>query len=286
MAREHNYLLGNGEKLAKEHSIDSGGREKSPPYTFPLSRDRLTKAVKEIADWAEGLPSDACPNDEIVAEVVLHPRYISKTEQPNQLFSAVGLRAVGRKTVEVSPDQWGVVKHPDSAATDKVFVAVKRNDILRWSDELTTWTEAHAGAAQLTQIERIRPFTADAKLIDVPDGGDYMAEVVLHNAGDRNMMSAFVGYAAQRHIDVLHERRRVVGGLTFLPVRMSASASLDLAQFSFVRVIRSMPRLRAVSGGPIRTYVYGASLPDVDAASSDYHAVIFDGGIPGDDEPN
>lgn len=53
MAREHNYLLGNGEKLAKEHSIDSGGREKSPPYMFPLSRDRLTNAVKEIADWAE-----------------------------------------------------------------------------------------------------------------------------------------------------------------------------------------------------------------------------------------
>lgn len=286
MAREHNYLLGNGEKLAKEHAIDSGGREKSPPYAFPLSRDRLTKAVKEIADWAENLPSDACPNDEIVAEVVLHPRYISKSEQPNQLFSAVGLRAVGRKIVEVSPDQWGVVKHPDRAATDKVFVAVKRNDILRWSNELTAWTEAHAGAAQLTQIERIRPYTAVAKLIDVPDGGDYIAEVVLHNAGDRNMMSAFVGYAAQRHVDVLHERRRVVGGLTFLPVRMSASASLDLAQFSFVRVIRSMPRLRAVSGGPIRTYVYGACLPDVDAASSDYHAVIFDGGIPGDDEPN
>lgn len=286
MAREHNYLLGNGEKLAKPHSIDTGSRPKSPPYPFPVSRDRLTNSVKAIAEWAKSLPQDACPNDEIVAEVVLHPRYISKSDQPNQLFSTVGLRAVGRKSVEVSPDAWGVLKHPDSATTDKVFVAVKRVDMLRWSNELPTWTEAHPAAAQLTQIELIRPFTADAKLIDVPAEGDYVAEVVLHNAADRYMADAFVEYAAQRHIDVLYERRRVVGGLTFLPVRMSASASIDLAQFSFVRVVRTMPRLRSVSDGPVRTCLYGASLPDVDAASPEYGAVIFDGGIPDDVEPN
>ncbi|WP_080415059.1 S8 family peptidase [Burkholderia ubonensis] len=284
MAREHNYLLGNGERLAKPHSIDMGSRPKQPPYPFPVSRDRLTNSVKEVAEWAKSLPQDACPNDEIVAEVVLHPRYISKSDQPNQLFAAVGLRAVGRKSIEVSPDEWGVSKHPNSAATDKVFVAVKRTDMLRWSDELATWTEAHPAAAQLTQIERIRPFTADAKLIDVPADGNYVAEVVLHNAGDRNMMDAFVGYAARRHIGVLHERRRVVGGLTFLPVRMSASESLHLAQFSFVRVVRSMPHLRSVGEGPVRTYLYGANLPNVDAASPEYGAVIFDGGIPDDVE--
>lgn len=282
MAREQNYLLGNGERLTNAHAIDKGSRPKVPPYQFPYSRDRLIGPVNEVAKWAESLPQDACPSGEVVAELVLHPRYISKTDYPSALLSQFGLRAVGRKAIDVSPEAWGTKKHPESATTDKLFIAGKRQAFSHWANELGTLNEHSMGARQLTQIESISPFLVDEKLIDVPTDGEYVAEVVLHNAGDSQLMAEFVKYANRRYIQVLIDKRRSVGWLSFVPARLTVEQTRDLAKFAFVRVVRSMPKLRSIANGPVRTYSFGIDLPDVDVASLSHRAVIFDGGIPED----
>lgn len=281
MARDRNYLLGNGELLAKAHSLTKGSRPKSAPYPFPEARDRLIGSIRKISSWAGSLPNNACPGDEVVAELVLHPRYVSKTDQPSVLLSRLGLHAVGRKAVEVSPEKWGIKQHPESAASDKLFVAGKRAAFTRWAETFENWSENDTGAKELTQVESITPYYAEEKLFDLPEGGDFLAEVVLHNAGRSNLLDAFIAYANSMGVEVLMERRRVVGWLTFVPVRLPVASVEELAKFSFVRVVRSMPRLRTVDAGVLRAYSFGAKLPDIDAVS-DERAVIFDGGIPQD----
>lgn len=195
MPREHNYLLGQGERLTQSHSLVRGSRPKHPPYEFGSARDRLVHPIQHAARWANSLPSAACPGNQVVLEVVLHPRYISKSDQPHSLFGAVGLKTIGRRAVEVSPEAWGIKNPPNSATSDKLFVSVARDKLLRWANELPAWNEKHAGSDELTQVERIAPLLPAEKLFDTPAEGNYLAELVLHNAGQKTILDEFLTFA-------------------------------------------------------------------------------------------
>ncbi len=279
MAREHNYLLAQGERLAATLKIKSRGDDKNPPYLFPNARDRLVASVQAAATWAEGLPKSACPHNQVVLETTLHPRYISKSDQPLALFRDVGLSTIGRKSVDIRPEAWGVKKHPEVAATDKLFVTIRRDRLLRWAQELPQWTEKHAGAKELTQIEHLSPFYAESKLLGVPSQGDYIAELVLHNVGRADTLDLCVAFARSLGAEVLEDRKRVVGWLSFIPVRLSATLSEALAAFALVRALRPMPVLRRSLPDIVRSLSTPVALPDVPPLS-DEHAVIFDGGLP------
>ena len=73
--------------------------------------DWLTKSVASF----NSLASDATLNDEVVATLTLHPRYVSKSDFPRELLETTGLRAIGSKIERVSPGQWGVEDHPQEA---------------------------------------------------------------------------------------------------------------------------------------------------------------------------
>jgi len=281
MPREHNYLLGQGERLAQAHSLSTQSRPKPPPYPFERARDRLVTPVVTASRWANALPGDACPNDRVVIEVVIHPRYLSKSDQPTALLLTFGGRTIGRKAVEVSPEAWGTKTSPEVASTDKLFVSVDRLRLQAFSRELPTWTEDHTAGDELTQVESLSPAFADQKLMDRPPRGTYLAEVVLHNAGDRHVVEAFARYAQAHGAEVLVDRQRANGWLTFVPVRLTDALTPIIAQFAFVRAIRTMPRLRSVVNSPMRSFNVSVKLPDADAASPE-KAVIFDGGLPAD----
>lgn len=281
MPREHNYLLGQGERLAEAYALSSQSRTKTPPYLFERARDRLVAPVSKAADWASQLPGDACPDDRVVIEVVIHPRYLSKSEQPATLISAFGGKTIGRKAVEVSPEAWGTKTHPKVASSDKLFVAVKRNRLKEFSSDLPTWDDRHTGSKELTQVESLSPAYADNKLMDKPPRGEYLAEVVLHNAGDRHIIESFRRFAQEHGATVLIDRQRANGWLTFVPVRLTDALVTTIAQFAFVRALRTMPRLRSVVNSPMRSFKMSVKLPDADAVSSE-KAVIFDGGLPPD----
>ena len=284
MAREHNYLLGQGERLTQSHSLVRASRPKHPPYEFESARDRLVQPIQQAARWATSLPLAACPGNRVVLEVVLHPRYISKSDQPHALLGAVGLKTIGRRAVEVSPEAWGIKNPPVSAASDKLFVSVARDKLVRWATELPAWDEKHAGSNELTQVERIAPLFPSEKLFDTPTHGNYLAELVLHNAGQKTILDEFLTFAHSLGAEVLADRKRVAGWLSFLPVRLTADITENVAEFSFVRAIRQMPRMRSVLRSPARSFSFSTQLPDVDAASPE-RVVIFDGGLPSDVAP-
>lgn len=281
MAREHNYLLGQGERLAKAHHLDSNSRPKLPPYDFERARDRLVEPLSTAAEWADEIPASACPDGRVVLEMVVHPRYLSKSDQPTALIRSMGGTTIGRRAVEVSPEAWGIQKHPKTASTDKLFVAIPRSKLRELSVQLPKWDRKQYGSAELTQVEAISPMWAQNKMMDNPPAGSYMAEVVLHNAGEQHLLKKFESYAKQHGATVLTDRQRAYGWLTFVPVRMTHEQAPLIAQFAFVRAMRTMPRLRSVLHSPMRSLNYKVALPDSDAASME-RAVIFDGGLPED----
>lgn len=278
MAREHNYLLGQGERMASPYPLENSSRPKNPPYAFERARDRLVAPVKAASQWALALPAQACPDDRVVLEMVVHPRYLSKSDQPNMLLRGIGAQTIGRRATEVTPEAWGIKKHPETASTDKLFVAIPRNKLRELSTGLADWGPKHTGGSELTQIEVITPLLPEKKVMDTPPAGSYMAEMVLHNAGEQHMLQKFAAFAEQYGATVLTDRQRAYGWLTFVPVKLTKEVAPLIAQFTFLRAMRTMPRLRSVVKSPLRSLKHKVVVPQIDAASPE-RAVIFDGGL-------
>ncbi|HEX4951766.1 MAG TPA: S8 family peptidase [Thermoanaerobaculia bacterium] len=282
MARRNNYLLGKGERLTAPVEVPSGGAPKNPPYTFASAKRRLSKKLSETVNAMSSLPAAACPRDEAVAILTLHPRYIAKSDFPRDLLEQVGVRAVGSRLRMIEPEQWGTTKHPPQAMGQDIFVAGPRANFRRWTTELPTWSESTRGADKLAQVEDIRPFAAGDKVRRMPtDRARHVFEVVLHNGGDEEILRAFERYALRLGAEPLMERRRDVKGLSFVPVTSTAPGIIDLATFAFVRVTRSMPTLRPLVPSILRkTIGPRVSLPEGGPLDPSSRVLIFDGGLP------
>lgn len=281
MAREHNFLLGQGERLVSKVQVPKASGPKNLPYDLSTAKTRIAQRLAQVTAQITQLPDDACPRGEAVAVVTLHPRFLSKSDYPSDLFSAVGLRAVGSRSRTIKPEKWGIEKHGEDAVTEEIFVAGAKTAFDRWANGVQRWTADTKGAASLSHIEDLSAFEAKSKLRGIPEGKGVLLEVVLHNSGADSIVLSFIKYAEAHGAEPLIARRRDVQGLTFLPVRVDPKHAEDIARFSFVRVARGMPTLRPFRP-PILRGVSGfdVQLPKDAPVDSASRAVIFDGGIP------
>jgi hypothetical protein len=85
---KRNFLLGNGEKLTQTIDPPGGGGPKSNPYQFEEAISRLASKATELASDIVSLPPQACPNDEAVAILTLHPSYLAKSYFPEGLVNS------------------------------------------------------------------------------------------------------------------------------------------------------------------------------------------------------
>jgi hypothetical protein len=283
MAREQNFLLGNGERLTGPVKVPKGGGPKNPPYDFATAQSRVAKKLATTTAALDGIPAEACPNNEVVAVVTMHPRYVSKSDFPSQLLGAVGLRAVGSRSRSIEPESWGIDEHPKTAIAEDYFVAGTKTAFSRWSSNLPSWSATSVGAEDLSHVEDVAPLTAAEKLRSIPEGKDHaLFEVVVHEATDR-VLKAFDAYATKHGGTALMSRRRDVKGLAFIPVRAPSSKVQQIAAFSFVRVLRGMPSLRPFRPGILRNRGgFAVRLPVESAVNPKVRALVFDGGIPSD----
>lgn len=281
MAREHNFLLGQGERLVSRVQVPKGSGPKNPPYELAVAKTRIAQRLAKMTAQIAQLPEDACPRGEAVAVVTLHPRFLSKSDYPSDLLSAVGLRAVGSRSRTITPEKWGIERHGDDAVTEEIFVAGAKTAFVRWAASVKTWTERTKGAESLSHIEDLVAFDAKSKLRAIPEGQGVLLEVVLHNSGADSIVLDFIKYAKAHGADPLIARRRDVQGLTFLPVRVDPKRAEDIARYSFVRVARGMPTLRPFRPSILRgAQGFDVKLPKHDPVDGSSRAVIFDGGIP------
>ena len=104
MARENNFLIGNGERLTTPVLVPTGGQPKRPAYSLDTAVQRLGPNLSTVAGYMRALPQDACPRDQAMAVLTMHPRFVSKSDFPAELLRSVGLRAVGSRSKEVVPE--------------------------------------------------------------------------------------------------------------------------------------------------------------------------------------
>src|SRR5947209_4358054 len=106
MVKKLNYLIGYGERLTEPIPAPLKGGEKAHPYTFDEARKRVARQLVKTVKELDSLPPEACPHDQAVALITVHPAYLAKSYYPNDLFTAIGVHSIGSRQREIKPEKW------------------------------------------------------------------------------------------------------------------------------------------------------------------------------------
>ncbi|WBM65833.1 S8 family peptidase [Pseudomonas aeruginosa] len=277
-----NFLLGKGENLTRTIKKKSSPGEKIPPYSFSLAKSRVTQKLNHACKYLETLEDSALPDDKVVASIVIHPRFISKSDFPKEFLDEAGLVTVGGTSKYITPDQWGVKKHPDGAVTDTLFVSTTRSALRNLAKKIRTWEPDRKSHLQIQSIEDIEIPTGKSKVKGKePENASGVFEVVLHSGATKSVISSFYSFLEEHDIKPVKEKVRFSAGIAFIPVRGTDVSLNKLASFTYVRAVRRMPTLRTFKPGAIRTLQpRKLVLPAEQVLAPEIRVAIFDGGIP------
>ena len=289
MADPLNYLIGRGETLVSPIELASGGGQKAYPYSYGEAIARLSPSIEAMSEAIEELPSLACPNDEAVISVTLHPAFLAKTYHPTRLLAELGLRQVGSREQRILPEKWTRKEPPsEPVVAPELFVAGKRSVLETLRRRVSRFSEQGI-QDDFRRIETIRALTDDRLKPISGEEKEPPLEIVLHadqrEAWGETVLVGFRNWCEQIGVDPDFSNRQQVGGLAFLGLHVPRKTLSDFVDFAFIRTVRRMPRL---------------TFRDVDLRSTDseqtFHAIvpvraplatnigmaIFDGGLPDD----
>ena len=282
---DRNYLLGYGERLTVPIEIRRGGDSKKAPYSFCQARERLAPMLASTAGALETLPTNACPGGEAVAALTLHPEYFAKSHYPGKLLKHAELRAVGSRPRRIKPDRRSRSRKPEEALTTQLFVAGRRSSFREIAEEASEWKPDSTVSKELPAIERVSPFTAAERIRPLPDGDEPLpVEVVLHASEeprDRFIVAGFKAYLEELDLDPAFRRIFFAGGLCFVPMRATSLQAHEIARFSFLRVLRPMPRLRPIPSvmRGVAQHARSVKLPQQSALDPNLRVAVLDGGV-------
>lgn len=281
MVSENNFLIGSGERLTKTVKVNNISMPKNPPYTLGEAQGRLYDQLSDANDFYIRLDDKAKPKHQVVAKLTLHPRYISRTDYPEDMLSSLGLRAVGSKSELISPKKWGIKRHPPSALTESYFIAGLESNFERWFKLLES-DDLDQSLDEIIAIEKLSAISGQEKLKGLIKNDQHAFEIVLHNDHDEDMVDLFIEYVDSVNGEIGKGKIRTVDGLTFVPVKVGSIEILkSITDFSFVRVARGMPSLRPYTP-MIRSCDFLEKkliLPSREITDSSIKTVIFDGGL-------
>jgi hypothetical protein len=283
MADRRNFLLGRGESLTQQIAPPARKMQKAHPYSFAEALQTAQSQLGSIVSDIESLPTGACPNDEAVVSMTLHPAYLAKSYFPDDLLRKAELRAVGSRSTTIIPRRDLRKKSADEPqVTTRIFVAGKRSTFRSLSGVLPGWREDSPEATDLREVEELAPVTATERMVIDPKLAGDVYEVVLHVPG-RYVTNAFAEYVRSLGGIVRSEKSFTVRGLQFVPVRISKAELEALARFTYLRVVRQMPKMRSLL--PAVTRVFGPAgatceLPTAPPVANDISVAVFDAGMP------
>lgn len=278
-----NLLIGFGETLTQDVTIPGGGGDKSHPYTVAQAKKRVAQKLTKTLSDIEKVPPEVCANDEVVTKITLHPAYFAKSYYPSYLLRSMNLNTLGSRGVTVKPEKWAIKKHPDKAITTCLYVSGLRENFDHFLSSLERTNMTKSYADDLRKIEEIEYFFGDEKIKHLEDRADLSLEVVLHTpySGDGVLMQ-FIEFVSSCGGNCYPEKRRVVQGLTFLPVKLAKKNVSKLAEFTFCRVVRSLPELRLIKPTITRSVENVGTPIFPEYAVNEKPVAIFDGGVGSD----
>ena len=251
---EPNFLLGRGERPTEKISVRGGGGPKHAPYTFKEAKFRLLPMLEQAVRQFDELPDDAFPGDDAVIALTLNPEYIAKSYFPAELLNAVGIKAVGSRSRNMSPEKRSFGWEPEYTVTTELFAKGSRSLLRKWSETLPNWSQGDYGAKEIVSLEEIAAPVSRTKIKgSLPENGTLPMEVVLHaseDEGESYMLEALGRFLETREIRYDFGRRFYANGLCFLSMAVPFEHAEDIATFSTVRALRKLPELRTRRGKP------------------------------------
>lgn len=286
MAKQPNFLLGNGHRLTSPVTITKGQEPKDPPYDLSNAKQRLAQQFSDAANTLTSLPDEACPDGYSVGILTLHPQYTAKSYFPGDLLREARMEAIGSRPSRTTPEKWTRIGEPEELPTTDLFIAARREDFQRFARGIPGLTEADRSSRDLFKVEKFRAPKAKDRVQRLHKRSkEPMLEVVLHTSGmpkPVRILEAFEAFAESLGLDPMMERRFDVSGLSFLPIRVSRELIEDLSQFSFLRTVREMPGLRPlrpIIRASAKTKPFSVKLPEAIPIDTQLRAAVFDGGI-------
>lgn len=281
------YIIARGELLTRK--IEGPRKKHSPkarPYELRDAQDVLIPQIEASTREIDALPPDACPQDVAVVKLALHPTFIAKSHFPTGLLRDVGLAPVGSITQRLKPRREQRVRAAEESDTSVIFVAGNRARFRALSAYARALDAGSQEARDFAEIEFFEPMRAADRVRPLPETPGHVFEVGLHllpGLEAEEIRGEFAQFASSRGYTVNAEFEFTPGSLLFLPVEGDANDLESLAQFTLIRVIRAMPRLRGA-----RPLSRGAStdasfeLPSEPPLSIEPRVGILDGGMPTD----
>lgn len=279
-----NFLIGRGELLTHEIKGPKRPMDKAEVYTLEQAKRRLTPQFVEVATSLDNLPANACPGDWGVARLTLNPSYIARSFFPVAMLSSAGLESVGSRAVKLTPEAWSKKGPPRESTTTELFVAGSRQSFRQLKDWSGQLEEGSTEANDLSHIERFSTFEPKDRIVSLGKEKDHFFEVGIHLLPSDNnqfVQRSFLKYAVAVNVKIHIDLAFGAGSLWFLPVEGKNENIKLLAKFSFVRVIRPMPKLRGMR--PVHRsagLTVSCSLPTEQPLSSEPKVAILDGGLP------
>jgi hypothetical protein len=209
---------------------------------------RFASMLRETVLGLDALSPSLCPNDEAVVSFWFRHEGRRREDLLRAMSRIASFRVVGRRPPGPAPAS------PDSAF--EWFVAGSRASFRLTSKEAAVWRPSERRAALVGAVARITPpVPTEWVRIRSGESGRKALEVVFHareGAEDRHVVEGFRRYL--REIGLRPHRDRVLfaGGFAFVGLSATVEEALEVARFSFVRVVREMLRLRIRRPGPPR----------------------------------
>ncbi len=283
------FIIGKGELLTYPIPPPAIKPTKAHPYSFEEALERLVPQVETTVAEFDAMPKAAFPGDVAVAKFTLHPAYIAKSFFPAAFLQEAGLTPIGSRTVKVRPVKNTRKSAPKECETTELFVAGRRASFRALRSLVENLDETSGPGRQFAEFESIAAMDVEDRIRrPLPDDEDVIAvfEIGLHvvpGLSSEELRSVFAAYAKRKDFTVNESLSFPVGRMLFLAVEGPTSQLEELAQFSLLRVVRLMPKIRALRpvGAP-RTGAPGIdfTLPRSQPISSEPKVAVLDGGLP------
>lgn len=284
---DKNMLLGYGETLTDAVQLKKGGGNKNKPYTYaenkPVILSQLNKLILDI----EEIPLAALSDGKAVAKFVLHPAFLAKSYFPVSLFNKFKLQSIGSKAVKITPRK-DIKKRgrKDEYTTASIYVSGRKESFESFLNAVNKDTLSQGQKNDFITLESISLFKVSEKIKTINSDDVMSIEVALHTPDNEStILDDFENFAVQKGAEVDKQRSIKVKGLTFLPIKANRKEALEIANFSFLRTLRELPKLRVSEPVIARSVTKSEDLelPVQSALNSVVKVAIFDGGLGIDD---
>lgn len=282
------FMLGRGERLTETIPYIGGPSAPVYPYTPEEVGRRLSRNLREQIDLVRELNTRFCPNDQVVSEFTVHPSYISRSHFPESLLRRFGLRLLGSKPIQIQPDKGKGSDIAGGAISTSLFVAGTKSSFEALTDTVAEGSVLQDGvledfAIDLLKIEKISHFSAAKKVFGEISNRKQMLEMILHfdSLQDGSWEDDFFSLSQELGLELDIGSDYQSRGLLFIPAEGTKEQVEEIANYSFVRAIRPMPKLRVIATPRVLRSQprIDVELPTENALDPNCKIAIFDGGL-------